>query len=791
VRPSRIELEGFTAFRDRTVVDLAGVDLFALCGPTGAGKSSVIDAITFALYGSVPRLEVGSVAPVIAQNALEARVRLDFTVGEAAYVAVRVVRATKAGASTKEARLESAAGDAIAADAKGMTVAVTDLLGLDFRQFTTCVSLPQGDFARFLHAEPRHRQDLLVRLLDLGLFERVAHGARQRERVAADRAAVAEAHAEKLAFASPAALAGAERRATRLAAVRDEVDAVVPELERLGAEATTADAAAEAAIAAVAVLTGVVAPDGVEALAAELTGATAARTAAVDAEAEATEGVDKAEAALAALPAREELERRQREHAEVDRLEALAAKGGAAVEAARMASAARAATSVTARTALDAADEAVHTARTNHLAHALAAEVVVGEPCPVCRQTVTEAPAPPPADVAAAERARAKAKQRHDAAARDAEDAGKEQARVEAKLAGVEEQLDALRGRLAGAPSVEAVAVALADVVAAEATLKEARAAATEVRLARLAAQARADAATEADAAARRAFDSARDSVAALGPPVPARVDLAADWAGLVAWATERRPSLQAEADGQRVAAEAARGALTARRDALAARCRDAGVEPGDRPRDAVVDAVARAEAEVRRIAEALTEAAAQRTAAEVARADAAVAGALANHLRADGFERWILEEALRELVSGATALLQELSGGAYSLTLDAKSRVFAVVDHVNADTVRPARTLSGGETFLASLALALALADQVAASAGAAARLETILLDEGFGTLDAETLDVVATALEELGARGRMVGVVTHVRELADRLPVRFELRKVGGASTVERIDQ
>ena len=50
--------------------------------------------------------------------------------------------------------------------------------------------------------------------------------------------------------------------------------------------------------------------------------------------------------------------------------------------------------------------------------------------------------------------------------------------------------------------------------------------------------------------------------------------------------------------------------------------------------------------------------------------------------------------------------------------------------------------------------------------------------------------LDVVAAALDELGARGRMVGVVTHVRELADRLPVRFEVRKVGGAATVERVD-
>jgi DNA repair protein SbcC/Rad50 len=114
------------------------------------------------------------------------------------------------------------------------------------------------------------------------------------------------------------------------------------------------------------------------------------------------------------------------------------------------------------------------------------------------------------------------------------------------------------------------------------------------------------------------------------------------------------------------------------------------------------------------------------------------------------------------------------------------------VVDHTNASQTRPARTLSGGETFLASLALALALADHLGATLAATgpARLDALFLDEGFGTLDPDALDVVAAALDELGARGRMVGVVTHVRELADRLPVRFEVRKVGGSATVERVE-
>src|SRR5205807_1143692 len=84
---------------------------------------------------------------------------------------------------------------------------------------------------------------------------------------------------------------------------------------------------------------------------------------------------------------------------------------------------------------------------------------------------------------------------------------------------------------------------------------------------------------------------------------------------------------------------------------------------------------------------------------------------------------------------------------------------------------IRPAKTLSGGESFLASLALALGLADVVAGETGGAL-LDTLFVDEGFGTLDAETLDVVMNILDELRAGGRVVGLVSHVEELRQRIP-------------------
>jgi exonuclease SbcC len=97
------------------------------------------------------------------------------------------------------------------------------------------------------------------------------------------------------------------------------------------------------------------------------------------------------------------------------------------------------------------------------------------------------------------------------------------------------------------------------------------------------------------------------------------------------------------------------------------------------------------------------------------------------------------------------------------------------VVDHWNLQP-RPAATLSGGEGFCASLALALGLAETVAAHAGAR-QLDALFVDEGFGTLDAETLDTAIGVLEALQAGDRLVGVISHVGELRERVAARLEV--------------
>ena len=106
------------------------------------------------------------------------------------------------------------------------------------------------------------------------------------------------------------------------------------------------------------------------------------------------------------------------------------------------------------------------------------------------------------------------------------------------------------------------------------------------------------------------------------------------------------------------------------------------------------------------------------------------------------------------------------------------------VIDRWNANEERPVETLSGGESFLTSLALALALADL---SRGRA-QLNSLFLDEGFGTLDTETLDVAIAALEGLRMQGRSIFLISHIQELTRRLPVKINVKKQGnGSSSVD----
>jgi exonuclease SbcC len=153
-------------------------------------------------------------------------------------------------------------------------------------------------------------------------------------------------------------------------------------------------------------------------------------------------------------------------------------------------------------------------------------------------------------------------------------------------------------------------------------------------------------------------------------------------------------------------------------------------------------------------------------------------------------FQRFVLAALLDDVLLAASERLKLMSKGRFHLqrtTVRADRRAAAGLDLEVYDTytgtTRPVNTLSGGESFLASLSLALGLADVVQAYAGGI-HLETIFVDEGFGSLDPEALDLAFRALVDLQRGGRLVGIISHVPELKERIDVRLEVTRANRGS-------
>jgi exonuclease SbcC len=169
------------------------------------------------------------------------------------------------------------------------------------------------------------------------------------------------------------------------------------------------------------------------------------------------------------------------------------------------------------------------------------------------------------------------------------------------------------------------------------------------------------------------------------------------------------------------------------------------------------------------------------------------VVNGLGQNARRMSLRSYVLAARLEEVAVAATQRLLRMSGGRYSFVhsdaagpRNTRGGLGLDVADDYSGAVRAAKTLSGGESFLASLALALGLADVVAAESGGA-MLDTLFIDEGFGGLDAGTLDLVMDTLDELRAGGRVVGVVSHVDELRQRIPSRLHVLKGRSGSRVD----
>jgi exonuclease SbcC len=150
---------------------------------------------------------------------------------------------------------------------------------------------------------------------------------------------------------------------------------------------------------------------------------------------------------------------------------------------------------------------------------------------------------------------------------------------------------------------------------------------------------------------------------------------------------------------------------------------------------------------------------------------------------RGDKFSQFAQGLTLTHLARLANLRLRQLTGRYTILKTPNRNLELQIIDHDQADTVRPMASLSGGESFLVSLALALGLSEL----AGHKARIESLFIDEGFGTLDPEALNTALDALERLQHSGKMIGIISHVSDLKERIGTQIRVRPgAGGNSSV-----
>ena len=877
MRLHHLEVTAFGPFAETVSVDfdqLSEAGLFLLSGPTGAGKTSVLDAVCFALYGEVPgdrsaakRLRSDQAAPGV-----RPRVALEATLSGRRF---RIVRSPAwerpkkrgTGVTTEQASVsiaERVAGEWVThstrLDETGHLV--TRLVGMNTAQFTQVAMLPQGRFQAFLRARSEERHHLLQQLFRTGRFEdverwlrdrrlslgREADGVRRRVEQLVSRvsettggappadATAAWAHrllagatARGAATAAAAAVAARAEAGARsaweaaraLTERRARLDAAAAEHRRLS-EATGEHDASRRRLEAARRAAGVV-PLHTVAVKAQRA-RSAARTVVdrlevadrVVLEAGLVEAVDGG-ARARALQSRAtrlrqvtaeagRLERRQARLAQQEQEARVTARAlveslTAQVEEAGVAHAEARSEALRLRGhALD-----VREARLDGMAAEIAGALAVGASCPVCgscdhpHKAAARAGTPDDAAEKAAQRAAddaAATEHLRDLEVRD----------LATRLEAAVERVDVVPHELAA--GIAATAEALERLAAESAGLEAELAGYDDTLVAAYARQEQACrtalAALDTLEAADRSLDDARTALATAVADAGFAAPDDAVAASLDQRSYDRLAGALAEHD-RRLAAVAA---------VLA--------EPGAAEvTAAVLPDLADLEREHRDTLETLGAARAQesawatraaRLASLAAELDAALAdwGPLHEELElttrlcsfVEGkspdnrlqmrLSGYVLAYRLSQVVAAANTRLGRMSDQRFSLEHTGRRGAgetrgglsLQVRDDWSGEARDPA-TLSGGETFVVSLALALGLADVVTQEAGGA-DLDTLFVDEGFGALDADTLDDVMDTLDSLRDGGRVVGVVSHVAEMRDRIPTQLVVSKSRRGSTL-----
>lgn len=190
MKPLKLELTGFTCFRDKTIINFEELELFAISGPTGSGKSTLLDAMTYALYGQTPRLGSKGLDALMTPNASQLSVQFEFAAQGGTYRATRTLDKKPSGKIDPNVRVEYLTSEANwkvfpeTEKIKEANTKLEQLVGLDYDGFTRAILLPQGAFDEFLRGDLTKRRDLLVNLLNLDKVQQMQQEAGQRAKVA-------------------------------------------------------------------------------------------------------------------------------------------------------------------------------------------------------------------------------------------------------------------------------------------------------------------------------------------------------------------------------------------------------------------------------------------------------------------------------------------------------------------------------------------------------------------------------------------------------------------------------
>lgn len=864
MRLHSLTLKGVGPFRGRERVDFDVVSasgLFLIEGPTGAGKTTIIDSIVFALYGSLSGAE--SDASRMRSQFCDAdeptEVILEFSIGGIRHTITRSPayerrKARGEGTTSQRATQTLMVEDDDTPDmreAREIGAYLIQRIGLTVDQFRRLVVLPQGEFDTLLRAKPRDRYDTVAGLIDDGFLERVQEDLKDRadDALRVRRDSVTEV--ERI-------LGVMRERAAEVIEVPEEFDpeAVVTEvgdradsasanaaltsstLDNCRAlehdtrtQAATAHAASEARAgldrAHVAAGPEVAKLDDadLQALAhevvaqrtrleplAEWESATEARTTESTRRhslvADRVLRIEQARAHAAHLPGRlaqAEVALRQAGlladraasvQAEVERLEANQVLISESHRVAAAVGVARARVTTDGE-ALQAARKSVHDARTIHhaivraqleqrAAH-LAALLIDGAACPVCGSCAHPRPAHDPHGELVSDTDVSDAELMASTAVKAEVNAASVLDQARASLATLDQRLAVITTRLDGATDA-GVAASLAT---AHADLGQARSAAATLgtlaeEVETLAAQITTSATVieelVADEAAARADVRAYDT--AIAEEADRHRELVGSSTSAAEIVTGLRDQLAIIEDVQRVRTAAASHPVTldpAAADAAFTHATTARIQAeaehavADEQRARLAHAHAALVTQFQDLGAARdrldsigssTEAAIQLGALVTAR------GAM--NRRNLTLQSYAVQRRFQAVLEASSIHLERMSGGQFSFIIDDKAAGRAQaglgIDIQDAWTgqSRDPESLSGGETFYASLSLALGLVDIVREEAGGVS-LDTLFVDEGFGSLDADTLSVVLDQLDALRSRGRVVGVISHVAEMKE----------------------